>query len=472
MHRVIAVGLTVIVLALALVVLRVWFASRGEWREGEALVAEYKMRPDRFLFTGPVPDEDLAAYYRTADVYVSLSEHEGFCVPLLEAMAAERLGMEAALLVVSGTMGNVTCALTHCARGEEAILGDASHIFLNEAGGISALGGIFPHTIPNLPDGTLQLDQIEAAIRADNIHFPRTRLICLENSHNRCYGAALTPDYTAAVVALAKRRGVAVHLDGARIFNAAVALGVPAAELGIGARIMFDALRDGVSVLPAKQISPLLQIAHNRDQKPDKPELYWQEIGAALLSRWSQADEEKERGAFESLVRGFAPRKMVLEMGRRKVAATKPGEMKTQAARRLVFDLLEEPWTAGVQEEIFSLIELMISMVISMLIAGALAIVFLCGVGVLWNRGHQLTKENDRRERTVRLITSTLSEMNTQGHRGAREVVRKIKENAQHTDGGDYLAEYLRRNESFKVKVESDPVGDAAPQTPEPPKVT
>jgi len=84
----------------------------------------------------------------------------------LEAMMAERIGMEAALLVASGTMGNATCMLTHCARGEEAILGDSSHIFLNEAGGMSALGGIFPHTIPNLPDGTMRLDQIEAGIIA------------------------------------------------------------------------------------------------------------------------------------------------------------------------------------------------------------------------------------------------------------------------------------------------------------------
>jgi len=152
----------------------------------------------------------------------------------LEAMMAERMGMEAGLLVVSGTMGNVTSVLTHCARGEEAILGDCSHIFINEAGGMSALGGVFPHTIPNQPDGTLRLEDIEGAIRADNIHFPRTRLICLENTHNRCYGAALTPEDTAAVVALAKRRGLLVHLDGARIFNAAVALGVDCRELTRG----------------------------------------------------------------------------------------------------------------------------------------------------------------------------------------------------------------------------------------------
>ena len=152
----------------------------------------------------------------------------------LEAMMADRTGMEAGLLVVSGTMGNITSILTHCARGEEVILGDCAHIFINEAGGMSALGGIIPHTIPNQPDGTLRLDAIEAAIRADNIHFPRTRLVCLENTHNRCYGAPLTPEYTAAVVALAKRRGLLVHLDGARIFNAAVALGVDCRELTRG----------------------------------------------------------------------------------------------------------------------------------------------------------------------------------------------------------------------------------------------
>jgi threonine aldolase len=152
----------------------------------------------------------------------------------LEEMTAERMGKEAALLVVSGTMGNITCVLTHCARGEEVILGGSSHIFLNEAGGMSALGGIFPHTIPNLSDGTLRLDEIEAAIRGENIHFPRTRLICLENTHNRCYGAALTPEYTAAAVSLAKSRGLSVHLDGARIFNAAAALGVDVRELTRG----------------------------------------------------------------------------------------------------------------------------------------------------------------------------------------------------------------------------------------------
>ncbi|MBC8467883.1 MAG: low-specificity L-threonine aldolase [Planctomycetes bacterium] len=149
----------------------------------------------------------------------------------LEKMAAERMGKEAAMLVVSGTMGNLVCILTHCRRGDEIILGDQSHTFLYEAGGTSAVGGIHPHTIINQPDGTMRLEEIEAAIRGDNVHFPRTRLICLENTHNRCNGSALSVDYLKDVAELAKKRNLLVHLDGARIFNAAVALQVDVKEL-------------------------------------------------------------------------------------------------------------------------------------------------------------------------------------------------------------------------------------------------
>jgi threonine aldolase len=149
----------------------------------------------------------------------------------LEQMAAERVGKQAALLVPSGTMGNLASILTHCGRGTEVILGDQCHTFIYEAGGISALGGIHPRPLLNQPDGTLRLEAIEAAIRPDNVHFPRTRLICLENTHNRCSGAVLTPEYMAQVAALARRHGLAVHLDGARIFNAAVALNVDVRDL-------------------------------------------------------------------------------------------------------------------------------------------------------------------------------------------------------------------------------------------------
>jgi threonine aldolase len=149
----------------------------------------------------------------------------------LEHMAAERVGKQAAMLVPSGTMGNLASILTHCGRGAEVILGDQCHTFIYEAGGIAALGGVHPRPLPNQPDGTLRLEAIEAAIRPNNVHFPRTRLICLENTHNRCSGAALTPEYTTQVGALARRHGLAVHLDGARIFNAAVALNVDVRDL-------------------------------------------------------------------------------------------------------------------------------------------------------------------------------------------------------------------------------------------------
>jgi len=149
----------------------------------------------------------------------------------LERLAAERVGKEAGLLVPTGTMGNLASILTHCGRGAEVILGNQCHTFIYEAGGISALGGIHPRPIPNQPDGTLPLKEIEAAIRPDNVHFPRTRLICLENTHNRCSGVALTVEYTDAVGQLARRHGLAVHLDGARIFNAALALKVDVRQL-------------------------------------------------------------------------------------------------------------------------------------------------------------------------------------------------------------------------------------------------
>ena len=165
----------------------------------------------------------------------------------LQEMASELVGKEASLLVPSGTMGNLICALTHCARGEEIILGHIAHMFLYEAGGMASLGGIQPHTIPNHPDGTISLEDIEAAIRADNIHFPRTRLICLENTHNRCNGSPLTPEYIDSVASLARRYGLLVHLDGARIFNAAVALKVDVKELTRSVDSMIFCLSKGLS---------------------------------------------------------------------------------------------------------------------------------------------------------------------------------------------------------------------------------
>jgi threonine aldolase len=149
----------------------------------------------------------------------------------LQELAAEKMGKEAGLFVPSGTMGNLAAILAHCGRGDEVMLGDKAHTFLYEAGGISALGGVHSRQIPNQVDGTLKLEDIIAGIRSSDAHQPISRLVCLENTHNRCGAVALTPEYTKAVGELAHERDLLLHLDGARIFNAAVAQGVPAREL-------------------------------------------------------------------------------------------------------------------------------------------------------------------------------------------------------------------------------------------------
>lgn len=149
----------------------------------------------------------------------------------LEELAADMLGKDAALFIPSGTMGNLLALLVHCQRGEEVIVGNQSHIYLNEAGGMSALGGIQPCPVQNQPDGTLALEHIRASIRTEDVHHPITRLICLENTQNICGGVPLTPDYTRQVGELARQNDLALHIDGARIFNAAVAQDLPVKDL-------------------------------------------------------------------------------------------------------------------------------------------------------------------------------------------------------------------------------------------------
>jgi len=149
----------------------------------------------------------------------------------LQELAAERMGKQAALFVASGTMANLVSMLTHCSRGEGVVMGDQSHTFTSEQGGSAALGGLFLRMVPNQPDGTLDLAQVEAAIPSEDIHHPRVTLLNLENTHNFCGGTVLKPEYLAAAATLAHTHGLSVHLDGARLFNAAVALGVPAREL-------------------------------------------------------------------------------------------------------------------------------------------------------------------------------------------------------------------------------------------------
>jgi threonine aldolase len=165
----------------------------------------------------------------------------------LQEMGAALVGKEAGLFVASGTMGNLVAMLAHCGRGEEVILGNKAHTFLYEAGGISALGGLHSCQLPNQADGTLLLEDIQAAIRPDEAHHPVTRLVSLENTHNRCGGVSLTAEYTRAVGELAKARGLQLHLDGARIFNAAAAQGVPARVLAEPANSITFCLSKGLS---------------------------------------------------------------------------------------------------------------------------------------------------------------------------------------------------------------------------------
>ncbi len=184
------------------------------------------LRSDTVTWPTPEMREVIAKADVGDDVY-----GEDPSVNHLEEKSARLLGKEAALFMPSGTMGNLAAVLTHCERGTEIILGDKAHIFLNEAGGAAALGGIHSHTIPNQKDGTLKLEDIKKAIRWDDIHHPRTRLICMENTHNMCGGVALGVDYTKSVGELAREHQLKLHLDGARIFNAAAALDVDPAAL-------------------------------------------------------------------------------------------------------------------------------------------------------------------------------------------------------------------------------------------------
>jgi threonine aldolase len=165
----------------------------------------------------------------------------------LEALAAGLTGKEAALFVPSGTMANLISLLTHCGRGDEVILGDQAHIFYYEQGGSAQVGGIHPRTVPNQSDGTLDLDTVRHAIRPNDVHFPRTRLIALENTHNRCSGTPLPPAYLQTVADLAAGHGLKIHVDGARIFNAAVALDVTIKQLAETADSLSFCLSKGLA---------------------------------------------------------------------------------------------------------------------------------------------------------------------------------------------------------------------------------
>ncbi len=148
----------------------------------------------------------------------------------LERIAAEITDKEAALFVTSGTMGNAVSVLAHTQRGDEIILEKSSHIFVNEVGGLAVMGQLMARTVPG-ELGWMKPEDIEKAIRPENIHYPPTRLVCIENTHNSAGGIAITSKQMKADWDVAKKHGLAVHMDGARVFNAAVALGINVKEL-------------------------------------------------------------------------------------------------------------------------------------------------------------------------------------------------------------------------------------------------
>ena len=149
----------------------------------------------------------------------------------LELLAARLLGKEDAVYVASGTMGNLVALLAHCGRGDEVIMGDECHIFWYESGGAAALGGMPFNLLPNGPMGELDIERVRKAIRATRPGYPRTGAICIENTQNRCGGTVLPLDYLAELHEVASANGIPVHMDGARIFNAAAAIDTPAEEI-------------------------------------------------------------------------------------------------------------------------------------------------------------------------------------------------------------------------------------------------
>ncbi len=199
------------------------------------------LRSDTVTHPTPAMREAMARAAVGDDVY-----GDDPTVNQLERDAAEMFGFEAGLFVASGTQGNLISLLTHCERGSEAIIGDKSHIFRYEVGGLAAVGGIMPHTVPVQADGTLRLQDIRSAIRGDNQHFPRTRLVSVENTQNAVGGVALPPDYVHSVAELAREHNLKFHIDGARIFNAAAAYRVPVAEMVRGADSVTFCLSKGL----------------------------------------------------------------------------------------------------------------------------------------------------------------------------------------------------------------------------------
>ena len=223
-----------------------------------------ELRSDTFTKT------TLAMRKAMADAEVGDDQYgEDPTVNRLEGRASEIVGKEAGVYVPSGMMGNLCGVLSQTERGDEVILGDLAHIVQNEMGAAFVLGGVIPRLVPN-GNGLPSLDDLAAALRPQGM-YPRTSLVCLENSHNNCGGAVITREQTKGVADFAHARGMRVHLDGARIFNAAAALGVDAKELvadvdtvqfcfskGLAAPVGSILCGDGATIAKARRVRKML----------------------------------------------------------------------------------------------------------------------------------------------------------------------------------------------------------------------
>jgi len=185
----------------------------------------------------------------------------------LEAEAAAMLGKEAALFVPTGTQGNQVAILTHTQRGDEVIIEGDSHVFFYEAGGIAALAACQTRPLQGVR-GAMDPDQVAAAIRGENVHYPRTGLVCVENTHNRSGGCILPQSNVEAIAAIAHKHGVPVHMDGARLFNSAVAQKRPVAELVAPVDSVMFCLSKGLAApVGSMLVGPVAFIARARKNR-------------------------------------------------------------------------------------------------------------------------------------------------------------------------------------------------------------
>ena len=195
--------------------------------------------------TVTLPTDEMREAMNNAEVGDDVYQEDP-TVNRLEELAAKKLGKETALFVPSGTMGNLIAVLTHCQRGDEVILEMDSHIYYYEVGGMSAVAGVIPRLITG-DKGILNPQDIKRALREENLHYPKATLICLENTHNRAGGTIVPLEVIEEICQLAHQRNIQVHLDGARIFNAAIALNIEPALLTKNVDSVMFCLSKGLS---------------------------------------------------------------------------------------------------------------------------------------------------------------------------------------------------------------------------------